>query len=312
MAARYVALGDSYAAGVGAGDSAGPCRRTDAGYPLAVAHGLGEGLSWEACSGATVADVRRVQLAALETATSHVSITVGGNDIGFAPVLVSAAQPAWMSDTALVIEGARRLLREELPGRLDELYADVRARAPRAEVLVTTYPRLFNGEDCSLLTFFDPDEMAELNDTADELARCLADAAARAGFGCADVLPAFVGHAACDDEEWINGVSWPVEESFHPRRPGHDAYARAVASAWGVTPARPAEPLLVRHGPGGGSAPSFAVPDLLSMASLAGASAHGLDPDEIADLARRCDVDPEARPRLHELDRQVRARRRAR
>ncbi|RYE74532.1 MAG: SGNH/GDSL hydrolase family protein, partial [Myxococcales bacterium] len=141
MAPRYVALGDSYAAGVGAGEHAGPCWRTDAGYPLEVARGLGEDLSWQACIGATVADVRREQLAALDADATHVSITVGGNDIGFAPVLVSAAQPAWMSDTDVVLDGALRLLREELPNRLRRLYADVRAAAPDAEILVTTYPR---------------------------------------------------------------------------------------------------------------------------------------------------------------------------
>ena len=49
MAATYVALGDSYAAGVGAGARSGPCWRARGGYPLQVAASLGLDLSWQAC-----------------------------------------------------------------------------------------------------------------------------------------------------------------------------------------------------------------------------------------------------------------------
>lgn len=305
----YVALGDSYAAGVGAGEEIGPQSRTDAGYPLAVAKGLGVELSWQACIGATIDDVRREQLAALDTGTRYVSLSVGGNDIGFAPVLVAAAQPAWMSDSAPVIDAAVRTLREDLPGLLGRLYADVGLRAPHAQVLVVTYPRLFNGEDCSLFTFFDSDEMARLNEVADEFAGSLRAAADRAGFGCVDVLPTFLGHAACDEDEWINGVRWPLEESFHPNRTGYAAYARAVEDAWGVPEEADVE-VPVWHGPmTTGSAPTFSVPDLLSIASLEGAARWGIDPEEVARLARLVDIDPDARPHLRQLHQQVRERR---
>lgn len=309
MSAPYVALGDSVAAGVGAGERTGPCWRTDAGFPLDVAQALGVELAWQACIGATVPDVLAGQVEALTEDTRWVTITVGANDIGFAPVLVTAAQPAWMSESDTVIDAALHRLRTDLPGLLDTLYADVRARAPHAEVLVTTYPRLFNGEDCSLVTFFDDDEMARLNAAADELALCLRDAADRAGFTCVDVLPRFIGHAACDDDEWINGVSWPVEESFHPNADGHAAYARAVERAWSTGRPR-RERVGVHHGARSGSAPTFSVPDLLGMASLEGAARFGLDPDEVAQLARTLDVDAEAGPRLHQLHREVRALRR--
>lgn len=311
MTAPYVALGDSYAAGVGAGEEIGPQSRTDAGYPLAVAQGLGLELSWQACIGATIADVRREQLVGLDQDTRFVSISVGGNDIGFAPVLVAAAQPAWMADSTIVIDEAFRAIRQDLPVLLDELYVDVRDRAPRADVLVVTYPRLFNGEDCSLFTFFDADEMERLNQAADELAGSLRAAAERAGFGCVDVLPDFVGHAACDADEWINGVRWPLEESFHPNVDGYAAMARAVEEAWGV-PQDAGSSVEVSHGPmTEGSAPTFSVPDLLSIASLEGAARWGIDPDEVARLARLVDSDPEARPRLRQLHHEVRQLRRA-
>ena len=311
MSAAYVALGDSYAAGVGGGDRVNACWRAPEGYPVAVAHCLGADLAWQACIAATILDVRRHQLGVLDEDTRFVTITVGGNDIGFTPVLISAAQPSWMSDTHRVIDGALRLLREELPGRLAALYEHVRRSAPNAEVIVTTYPRLFAGSDCSIFTFFDDDEIARLNSAAEELAATSGAAAEAADFACVDVLGEFEGHGVCSADEWIHGVSWPIEESFHPSRPGHAAYARLIAERWGCAPVPAVIPdVRVAQGPKSeGSAPTFALPDLLSTQSLQGALEHGLDPNEVADLARRADEDPEARPRLRELDRLVRERR---
>jgi hypothetical protein len=34
------------------------------------------------------------------------------------------------------------------------------------------------------------------------------------------VIPPFVGHAVCDNPEWINGLSNPVGESYHPKTTG--------------------------------------------------------------------------------------------
>ena len=309
MAATYVALGDSYAAGVGAGARSGPCWRARGGYPLQVARSLGVDLSWQACIAATTVDVRRDQVRALGPETRKVSITAGGNDIGFAPVLISAAQPSWLSDSGALIDRALVALREGLPRLLDQLYDDVRRAAPQADVLVTTYPRLFNGQDCSVFTFFDAEEMQRLNDAADELAHVLGEAAGRAGFECVDARTDFEGHAACDHEAWIHNVSWPVEESFHPTPAGHDDYARLVSDRW--SGAKPEESTAVEvevsYGPvWQGSAQTFRLTDLMSGPSLVGAAAHGLDPDEVAALARRAPADADAWQRLRELDRQVR------
>ncbi|MCE1180392.1 MAG: SGNH/GDSL hydrolase family protein [Micrococcales bacterium] len=311
-ASVYVALGDSYAAGVGGGPRASGCWRADAGYPVLLARTLGLDLAYQACLGATIADVERHQMGALSDATRLVSITLGGNDIGFAPVLISAAEPAWMSDSDTAIDAALVTLRTELPTRLRGLYAAVRERAPQAELVVTTYPRLFNGEDCQLATFFSDHEMTRLNAAADELAAVIAEAAATVGATVVDVVDPFVGHAVCDEDEWVNGVAWPLEGSFHPSAAGHAAYARLVAGAVTVPPSAAAPEPRITHGPEApGSAPTFRLPDLLSPRSLEGARAHGLDPDEVAALAARtqagAQTDLAAYQRLMELDAQVRA-----
>lgn len=87
---EYVALGDSYASGVGAGtyDSAsGDCKRSPLDYPHQWAAANPEyTLKDVTCSGATIADVRNNQLSALSSTTNFVTLTVGGNDAQFATV----------------------------------------------------------------------------------------------------------------------------------------------------------------------------------------------------------------------------------
>jgi hypothetical protein len=41
-----------------------------------------------------------------------------------------------------------------------------------------------------------------------------------AGFTFKDAIPPFIGHAVCSSTEWINGLSNPVSESYHPNRNG--------------------------------------------------------------------------------------------
>ncbi|GGF45571.1 hypothetical protein GCM10011519_19350 [Marmoricola endophyticus] len=313
----YVALGDSYAAGVGGGDRVDTCWRAERGYPVRVARAAGADLSYAACIGATVADVRETQLAALSAETGWVTLTIGGNDIGFTPVLVAAASPAWLNDSTDDIDRALRVLREELPDRLRLLYGEVRDRAPEATVVVTGYPRLFAAEDCQLVTFFTRSEIERLNAVADEidaLVRSLSDAA---GFGFAPVRDSFSGHAVCDDEPWIHGVSLPLEESFHPTAPGHDAYAASVLRALELEAGAEGKEPVVTRVPSRGSAPVFRLPDLTGRRSRQGAAEWGLDPDRMADLAQHLDPvaarssarTEDAAAELHAMHRQVLDRR---
>jgi hypothetical protein len=49
-----------------------------------------------------------------------------------------------------------------------------------------------------------------------------------------DAIPPFVGHAVCSSTEWINGLSNPVGESYHPNRTGHrSGYAPLVRQVMG-------------------------------------------------------------------------------
>jgi lysophospholipase L1-like esterase len=230
----YVALGDSYASGTGTRSyisDGTSCQRSTYAYPSLIAASRGYSLNFKACSGAKIPDVTNTQLGALTTATNYVTISVGGNDAGFSSVLTECAQPGWMSNCNGAIDTAQAYINNTLPGKLSTLYASIRARAPYAKVVVVGYPRIFNGEDCNAGTWFSPTEESRLNATADLLNSKTAAQASAKGFSFANPTSRFIGHAVCDDVEYLNGLSNPVSESYHPNKSGHSAgYTPAVSA----------------------------------------------------------------------------------
>ncbi|MEQ4208030.1 SGNH/GDSL hydrolase family protein [Actinopolymorpha sp. B17G11] len=232
-APAYTALGDSYSSGVGTRsyyDDGTTCKRSPYAYPVLDAARLGAALTFAACSGAKVSDVRRNQLGSLNASTRYVTASVGGNDAGFAPVIIKCAQP-WPTTCWGAIDNSQAFIRNTLPGLLDGLYSAIRNAAPNARVVVVGYPRLFNGEECNLAARISPGEQAELNATADLLATTIRARAASHGFAFADARSAYTGHSVCDDVEWINGLSNPIGESYHPNRAGQQGYANLVEPA---------------------------------------------------------------------------------
>jgi lysophospholipase L1-like esterase len=229
-ATKYVALGDSYSSGTGTRtyyDSG--CQRSVYAYPylLHTAHP-----TWPfvhaACSGAKTSDLLNNQVSSVTSDTTWVSYTIGGNDAGFSSVITECAQPSWSSDCDGAIDTAQAFINNQLPAKLDQVNNAIKSRAPNAKVIVLDYPHLFNGTDCNAFTWFSPSEESRLNQTADLLKSKLSAAATRAGanFLFRDVIPPFIGHAVCDggggsSTEWINGLSNPVGESYHPKTTGH-------------------------------------------------------------------------------------------
>lgn len=234
-APSYVALGDSYASGLGTRSYFHDgCKRSNLAYPRLVADQKGYALNFQACSGATVPNVRNNQIGALDAGTDYVTVQVGGNDAGFADVITECATPWWAGDCDGAIDEAQAFIRNSLPGRLSNLYGDITARAVGAEVVAVGYPRIFMGEDCNAGTWFSPSEQDRLNATADLLNDQIRAQASARGFGFVDPTNRFLGHAVCDDPEWVNGLAYPVNESYHPNRPGHsNGYRPLVAGQLG-------------------------------------------------------------------------------
>ncbi|HEY8478511.1 MAG TPA: SGNH/GDSL hydrolase family protein [Spirillospora sp.] len=221
-AVNYVALGDSYSSGTGAGDydpGSGSCRRSANAYPnLWAAENATDSFTFAACSGATTDTVASGQLGALSSSTTLVSITVGGNDAGFSDVMTTCVLQSTEACQNRVAQ-AEAYMRDTLPGRLDSLYGKIRDRAPSARVVVLGYPRLYTIVD--YCPGIGNAKRTALNHAADTLAGVIQQAAQRAGFVWSDVRDEFAGHELCSGDDWLNAVTIPIESSYHPTARGH-------------------------------------------------------------------------------------------
>lgn len=218
----YAALGDSYSSGVGTNNytaSSGACDRSPQSYAQlwATGHGV-TSFDFAACSGATTTDVLNSQLGGLSAATTLVSITIGGNDVGFATVMTDCNLSG---DSACLaeIQSSEATAQNALPAKLDATYTAIRQHAPNASVVVLDYPHLFQTGSC--LTTLDSTKRTALNQAADLLDGVIQAAVGRAGFTFADARSRFSGHGVCGNPAWINDVTWPISDSYHPKAAGY-------------------------------------------------------------------------------------------
>jgi lysophospholipase L1-like esterase len=230
----YIALGDSYSSGVGAPGQAGLCLRSSRSYTTLWAE-RNDPASYRtvACGGAKTGDVRTWQVLHLSSRTDLVSITIGGNDAGFADIVLSCTLGS-DSSCAAKVEQARAYVTGTLPGELDRTYRAIRQKAPYAEVVVLGYPRLFDTSSATCrIGGMSLTKRRAVNAGADVLAEVIRDRAAAAGFAFADVRDRFDGHGACGSSPWINGlVLLPPTDSFHPNAAGYlNGYLPALAAA---------------------------------------------------------------------------------
>ncbi|WP_156721674.1 SGNH/GDSL hydrolase family protein [Streptomyces apocyni] len=234
-ATGYVALGDSYSSGVGAGNydsGSGDCKRSTRAYPaLWAAANSPSTFHFTACSGARTTDVVNSQLAPLSASTGLVSISVGGNDAGFADVMLTCVLN---SDSVCLsrIAEAKQYVDTTLPGRLDTVYSAIDAKASNAHVVVLGYPRFYKlGGGCWL--GLSETKRSAINGAADYLNAATAKRAADHGFTFADVTPAFTGHEICSGNSWLHSVNWGnIGESYHPTAAGQSGgYLPTFAAA---------------------------------------------------------------------------------
>jgi len=224
-ATNYVALGDSYSSGVGAGNyisTSGDCLRSTSGYPyLWYDQHTVSSFKFVACSGATTTDVINNQISALSTSTTLVSITIGGNDVGFAQVMEDCN--LYGTDTCVAeVNAAENTARTQLPGWLDNLYSQIHSRAPYAKVVVLGYPRFYD-----LSAWYCPGlsstSRSKINEGADVLDGVISTEVSRYGFSFADVRSSFAdGHEICDYNKWLHSVDWSdITQSYHPYASGY-------------------------------------------------------------------------------------------
>ncbi|NUQ89011.1 MAG: SGNH/GDSL hydrolase family protein [Glycomyces artemisiae] len=217
---EYVALGDSYSSGSGAGpytDTA--CQRSNKAHPALLAADLGAEFTFVACGGATTDDVLANQVQALDSGTDLVTIGIGGNDIGWTDAVIACITP--FKNCTPAIEESERQATQELPAKLDAVYSEIESRAPDAEVLVTGYPRLFAARNtCDALGSISIAEQARMNQGADLLSGVIQAAAEDHGFTYVDVRDEFTGHEICSRTPWLHGFTI-LDVPYHPNAAGH-------------------------------------------------------------------------------------------
>lgn len=257
---RWIAAGDSYAAGEGATGARGECGRGDQAMVQQARDFItGEididAFAHVACNGTVVdgvlAQVQTASASSPEAPFNLVTLTVGGNDVGFAKVLIDCIGADGLLD--LGTTGKRAgcdLTEDELIGRVDalhprlvELYqAIVDQLAPRGALVIVGYPNIYadpdewNDDRCAGLSKVDA---TTLRHVATELDARIADAAEQAGATFVSMIDEFKGHELCGpDERWMLSVSLGLLDgtvrptrSFHPNDLGQRAEAEVLAKA---------------------------------------------------------------------------------
>ncbi len=208
-----------------------------------------------ACSGATTQNVLPASLGGvpqsgaggttqLDNATLKnadlVTLTLGGNDVGYVEVLTTCAigdcnTPAFEQQRAALIDSTEP--------KLEAVYRAIAAKAPRARILVLGYPQLFPADParqaCPALGMFQG-EQDMLRRLGVRLNATIATAAAHSGSRVqfVPVVSRFAGHEVCGSKgAWLNAiVTSPAggldPGSFHPNLGGQQAgYGAAVNAA---------------------------------------------------------------------------------
>lgn len=246
--AKYVAMGSSFAAGPGIPDyyeaTPAPCYRSSQNYAHQLAARLQLSLTDVSCSGATTAHLTGPrgpippQLDALTPDTRLVTLTIGGNDLGYIGGLTAASCAGLMKETGveadclpLMVMPAERTF-ADLAQRMDAIAKDIRRRAPQARLVFVDYLAVLPETGACPATPLD-----EINaDAARYTARRLAEITRTvAGQNNASIVTASEfskGHDACSADPWMHGYprpGAPIQGAlYHPNAKGMTAVADAL------------------------------------------------------------------------------------
>ncbi|WCB96155.1 Lipase 2 [Baekduia alba] len=254
-AAQWVGLGDSYAAGpLIPNQSLNPlgCLRSDHNYAHLAAAQLGRSLADVSCSGATTEDMTAAQdvtpgpanppqLNTLNSGVSTVSLTIGGNDIGFTSIIENCASANPFGHPCQD---------QYNPGGVDQLAARIAAtapkvaaviqgihtRAPGARVLVLAYEPILpeTGSGCWPQVPLAWADVPYLRATEKRLNTMLAQQAAANGAVYVDTYAAAIGHDACKSTStrWVEPlIPGNTAAPFHPNARGMAGVTPAVVAA---------------------------------------------------------------------------------
>jgi lysophospholipase L1-like esterase len=252
-AASYVSLGDSYAAGPFVPNPVLPlgCLKSDHNYPHLAAPSIGP-LKDTSCSGAKTNDMTSPQnvdpdgpnppqFNSLAASTEVVSVTIGGNDIGFSEIAQSCItyNPFSSPCRDKYNPGGKDQIAERIAATAPKVAAvlqGIHSRSPQARVYVLNYPAIFpeTGNGCWPQMPVSFRDAPYLRAKEQELNAMIADQAAANGATLVSWYAASIGHDACKSAlvRWVeplvpNNPSAPI----HPNLRGMEGGAAALVSA---------------------------------------------------------------------------------
>ncbi len=244
---HYVAMGSSFAAGAGIGPTKpgtpARCQRTALNYASQLADRLQLQLSDVTCGGATTAHLLGPwndlppQLDALTPETRLVTVTIGGNDLGYVAGLFggscragAALRPGPCGPNSAPDEAAYGGVEQGLR----DIAAEVRRRAPRARLALVQYVTLVPDAPCdrALLT---PEDAEVSRAIALRLAAITRRVARDAGALLIAADEASRRHTACDAVAWNSGMTRDYDLArggpWHPTPAGMRAVADLLVEA---------------------------------------------------------------------------------
>jgi lysophospholipase L1-like esterase len=253
-AANYVALGDSYAAGPFIPNPVLPlgCLKSDHNYAHVAAPSIGLTLRDASCSGATTVDMTSPQnvepdgpnppqFNSLDANTSVVSLTIGGNDIGFSEVAESCItlNPFSSPCKDKYDPGGKDQLAERIAATAPKVAAvlqGIHSRAPSAKIYLVNYPAIFpeTGNGCWPQMPISFTDAPYLRATEQRLDTMLATQAAANGATLVNWYQASIGHDACKStsNRWVEPlVPGTLAAPIHPNKTGMAGGAAALVAA---------------------------------------------------------------------------------
>ena len=253
-AASYVSLGDSYAAGPFIPNPIPPfgCLKSDRNYAHLAAPSIGGPLRDPSCSGARTDHMTQPQnveidgpnppqFNSLEAGTEVVSLSIGGNDIGFSEIaqgcitLNPFSTPCRDKYTA----GGKDQIAERIAATAPKVAAvlqGIHARSPQARVFVLDYPAIFptSGFGCWPQMPIGFGDVPYLRAKQLQLNAMLANQAAANGATPVGWYQASIGHDACKSSSvrWVEPLI-PSNPSapIHPNLAGMKGAAAVLTAA---------------------------------------------------------------------------------
>lgn len=254
IGSHYVAMGSSFAAGPGIKPLTDHAAlQSGRNYPHLVSKSLGLLLTDATCSGATTKNLFDKpqlglgklfppQLKAVAEDTALVTITVGGNDLGFisdvTKLAVLARTVGWVPFIRDYLPNPDPMEREDprcdaLITAMVELVEAIRERAPQTLIAITDYLTVVGPDIGNWSPRLEPDHIDALRSLADVQSYAMRQVCDWTDSIFIEASAASVEHGLGSSEPWVTGLTMGIPFNggvvpFHPTIEGMQAVADLI------------------------------------------------------------------------------------